>query len=405
LTTVLRILYDLAMANRKVTLLRQCKTDNGWRRYPAVIGKNGRVKPNYVIVAGEEREFKEGYYQTRSYVGSRTVIRNVGDRASDALAALDREVRLLAAKESAVAAGVQIMEEPDRVTLSNQLTKFVRVVGDRGAEVAADVYRLSADEFLFVTGRIYSDQITSDDILHYHNSLRKRGCSARTIHNRHMNLLAFLRYCGLDVDVLAPSVPKYEKTVPEIYDDESIRKFFASLTDDRHRALFELLLSTGLREQEAMYLEWPDLSESTSTITIHSKPQYKFKIKDKEERSVPVSTSLLTRLEAIRGAGTLVFPTKSGKPDTKLLRLLKNLVRKARLNCGTCKPCRERNECEQWYLHRFRATYCTKLLRSGMDLRTVQQMMGHSDLASTMRYLRPAEGKEMQTKINSIKWV
>jgi hypothetical protein len=36
-------------------------------------------------------------------------------------------------------------------------------------------------------------------------------------------------------------------------------------------------------------------------------------------------------------------------------------------------------------------TYCTQLLRSGLDLRTVQQMMGHSDIASTMRYLRPQE--------------
>lgn len=82
------------MANRKVTLVRQCKTEIGWRRYPAVIGKNGRVKPNYVLVSGVEKEYREGYYQLRTYSGSKTVLKNVGGHAGDALAALERETRL-----------------------------------------------------------------------------------------------------------------------------------------------------------------------------------------------------------------------------------------------------------------------------------------------------------------------
>jgi hypothetical protein len=69
------------MANRNVTLVRLCKTEKGWRRYPAVIGKNGRVKPGYVSVGGKEQEFKEGRYQLRSYAGSRMVSENA--RLSD----------------------------------------------------------------------------------------------------------------------------------------------------------------------------------------------------------------------------------------------------------------------------------------------------------------------------------
>jgi site-specific recombinase XerD len=44
------------------------------------------------------------------------------------------------------------------------------------------------------------------------------------------------------------------------------------------------------------------------------------------------------------------------------------------------------------YLHKFRATYATTCLRYGVDLRALQTWMGHSDLASTMRYLPAASG-------------
>jgi hypothetical protein len=48
------------MANRKVVLLRYCKTEKGWRRYPVAIGGNGRIRPNYVLVDGKPREYPEG---------------------------------------------------------------------------------------------------------------------------------------------------------------------------------------------------------------------------------------------------------------------------------------------------------------------------------------------------------
>lgn len=49
----------------------------------------------------------------------------------------------------------------------------------------------------------------------------------------------------------------------------------------------------------------------------------------------------------------------------------------------------------------FRATFCTNLLRKGVDLRTVMSLMGPKDIESTMRYLRSLEGTELCAKINS----
>jgi site-specific recombinase XerD len=59
-------------------------------------------------------------------------------------------------------------------------------------------------------------------------------------------------------------------------------------------------------------------------------------------------------------------------------------------------------ECREWTLHKFRRTYCTTLLRSRIDLRTVQSFMGHADMSSTMRYLRPASSKEVREKMNAV---
>jgi site-specific recombinase XerD len=75
----------------------------------------------------------------------------------------------------------------------------------------------------------------------------------------------------------------------------------------------------------------------------------------------------------------------------------------AGLNCGTCDGCKsDLHECHHWWLHKFRSTYITKLLRGGVDLRTVMSLSGHSDLASVMRYLRPAEGHSLMAKVNAV---
>ena len=83
--------------------------------------------------------------------------------------------------------------------------------------------------------------------------------------------------------------------------------------------------------------------------------------------------------------------------------MIKRIAKRAALNCGNCSTCLQKNECERWYTHKFRATFATTLLRAGVDVASVQYQMGHKDLESTMRYLAPIEAKSkvMQAKINA----
>jgi integrase len=174
------------------------------------------------------------------------------------------------------------------------------------------------------------------------------------------------------------------------------------------RIAIELGLMCGLRDQEIQHLEWSDIRWSDSTLRVTSKPHWKFKIKDSEERDVPIPSVLLRHLKERKKSnpeGRLVLPTGGGKPNGKLLRTLKRLAKAGGLNCGVCGGCTSVNEeCQQWTLHKLRRTYGTTLLRNGVDLSTVQKFMGHSDLASTMRYLQPATSAASQAAVNAIAW-
>jgi integrase len=397
------------VANRKVTLVRLCKTEKGWRRYPAVVGKNGRVRPGFVLVDGQEREYPVGRYQLRTYDGARMIYRDAGENAAAAATARAKAEHKLTAKVEAKAAGVKLEEDaPGRVSLVSGLRRFISAAEDRGSRRAAEAYRQAGEEFLKVIGKTYADEITPDDVLRHQRALRNRGLEPRTISNRHVCIKSFLRFLNLDTKALAPTAPKYEKRIPEIYSPEELKALFASITDEGLSLTYELLLKTGLREQEAVYLYWENIDFAGSKLKVRSKPELEFRIKDWEERDIPIPQDLVERLAAFRSRHPktrLVTGTRTDRPNGKLLRTLKRLVNKARLACGQCNGCIEHHECEHWWLHKFRSTCITLWLRSGLDLRTVMKLSGHSDLASVMRYLSPAGDDAIKAKVNSMKWM
>jgi integrase len=125
-----------------------------------------------------------------------------------------------------------------------------------------------------------------------------------------------------------------------------------------------------------------------------------------EQRDIPLTVDVAEAVKEWREkheGKTLILATRNRRPDTKLLLKLKARTRQAGLNCGECASCRERKECEEFTLHRFRRTYITTILRN-IDLRTAQAYAGHKDIKSTMRYLRPASGADAQAKLNAVKW-
>jgi hypothetical protein len=70
----------------KVTLYWTGKTPGGWKRYPAAIERNGKVRPRYAQVGGAQQLFETGHYECRHLEDGKTVWKNVGEDASIARA-------------------------------------------------------------------------------------------------------------------------------------------------------------------------------------------------------------------------------------------------------------------------------------------------------------------------------
>lgn len=398
------------MANKKVILLRYCKTENGWRRFPAVIGKTGKVKPNAVLANGVERIYPEGYYCLRTYQADKPKYTNVGADPTEALHSKEREERLLAARDSAREAGTRIVEPSVDKTLNDWGAEFLnqKSLEPHRSRDTMDGYRIILRVFIQGCAAEYPDQIHAVDVLRYCAGLDKQGLSARTRSNRFGSLCTFLRFCKLDVESIVPremrrKLSRFPKTEPTAYTQEELDRLLM-VCDDYYRLLFTFLLNTGFRMQEAMHLTWGDISFVDAVVSVKRKPGV-FEVKDYEERSVPLVPSLASELlkwKEQRPNSRFVFGTRTDRPNNHWLEYLKVFATKAGLNCGGCKGCqKETPECEKYRLHKFRATYATRLLRNGVNVRTVQKLLGHSSLDSTLRYLQPAQGRAMQASVNA----
>jgi len=400
------------MANKKVTVVRLCKTPEGWKRLSIVMGRNGKVRSGYALYNGVETLLPDGRYQLRTYEGKKTVYEDVGEDGLDALKAQQRKSTLMVAKSAAGAAGVKIVDAPAlRLNLSKKRDEYIQRHLAKGQLRASETSLVAIDGFLLATGCTYADQVDEASVLKFYTHLRAAGNADRTIYNKHMSLFAFFRWLKMDTKLLADTSPAYTEKEVETYHAEDLRILFESCSG-YNRVVLEFLLKTGLRMQEAMHIEWPNIDFRKKMVRVREmldgEQTYDVRIKDRAERSLPLPDDLAATLLHWKdeNPGTrLVLGTKNDTPNWKWLQMLKRAVRRAGLNCGRCTGCKVTQECSRWKIHKFRATYTTTLLRNGVDARTVMSYTGHEDLATVLRYLQPAEDAPMQKKVSAITWM
>jgi integrase len=143
-----------------------------------------------------------------------------------------------------------------------------------------------------------------------------------------------------------------------------------------------------------MYTYWTDINLAHATVRVTHKPAHGWTPKAYKEREIPIPAKLVDRLRAKKPKSEkgcpLLFPTAGCKPKLDFLDCLKAIAKRAELNK------------DNFWLHKFRATFATRCLWAGVDLRTVQSWLGHADMESTMRYLRPNRSVEVRNKVNEI---
>lgn len=381
------------MANREVNLTKRVQTPLGMRYCRVVLSANGRVRPDYVHVNGRQERHPEGAYYLEWREHGRRVRLSVGKDAAEARTkCLRKEAEL-----NAVNAGVTVVPESGNNghrSTSAAVAEYLEEIRISKKPKTYAAYSTALAYFVESCPKILLADIDRKDLLKFAAFLRDEKQQApRSCWNKFANVMSFLKGNGIRGLVGKNDWPRYVEEEPEIYEKEELDKLFKAC-DAEERLWFEFFLMTGMREQEVMHCSWDDVNLSRATITVRYKPEYGFSPKNYKEREIPIPSRLVKSLEtwkakADRTCG-LVFPTAGCKPKLDFLDCLKAVAKRADLGE------------ENFWLHKFRATFATWSLWAGVDLRTVQQWLGHSDMESTMRYLKPSRSQQVHEKVNKV---
>jgi len=165
---------------------------------------------------------------------------------------------------------------------------------------------------------------------------------------------------------------KEYKALPEVLSREEMKSIFAQLPNRKHRCMISLIYSAGLRRSELLNLTPKDIISERMLIRIAGK--------GKKCRYSLLSEKLLNELRAYyreyRPQKWLFEGEQSGEQysPSALVKVLKEAARKAGIK-------------HRVHLHMLRHTFATHLLEQGTDLRTIQELMGHTDIKTTAIYL------------------
>ncbi|MFZ0941247.1 MAG: tyrosine-type recombinase/integrase, partial [Candidatus Sulfotelmatobacter sp.] len=367
------------MANREVNLTKRVQTPHGWRYCRVLLSANGRVKPDVVVVSGKEEKHSEGAYYLEWRENGRRVRLSVGKDPSDASARRQRKEAALNALNNGVSVVPDNGENGHR-SIATAVAEFLEETELSKKPKTLAAYTTSLNYFTESCPKLFLKDIERKDLLKFSAFLREhKNQSPRSVYNKFENLMSFLKANGIRGLVGKNDWPRYTEEEPEIYDQEELDTLFKAC-DDQERLWFKFFLMTGMREQEVMHSYWSDINFRHATVRVSHKPDRGWTPKAYKEREIPIPSNLAESLAAWRKKAKkgcdLVFPTAGCNPKLNFLDDLKAVAERAKLDE------------DNFWLHKFRATFATRCLWAGVDLRTVQQWLGHSDMESTMRYLK-----------------
>jgi integrase/recombinase XerD len=379
--------------NLRVNLTKRIKTADGLRYCPAVVSGNGRIKPDWVVVNGQEERHPEGaYYIDWTESGGKRQRKSVGTAAT---VAQNRKLRK-EAELNAVANGVAVVPDESESTgrnLTTAIADFIEETRLTKKRKTLYAYTKAMEYFAESCRKRDLEDIERIDMLKFAAFLREeKELSPRTCRNVFGNVMTFLKAQGLTGVVKKGDWPRFVQEEPEIYEKDELKTLY-SACDSTEKLWWDFFLMTGMREQEVMHTTWGDVNLTQGVVRVSWKAEYGWTPKAYKERTIPIPSKLQVELkEAKKKAKSdcpLLFPTAGCKPKLNFLDDLKAAAKRAKLN-----P-------DRFYLHKFRATFATWHLWEGVDLRTVQDWLGHSDMESTLRYLKPSRGQAVRDKVDA----
>lgn len=282
------------------------------------------------------------------------------------------------------------------MTSDEALKKFYAnlIMVDGRSELTAQTYKTAAKEFLGYLERqnINLADVTVKDLLYYLSARKTDGCTELTLAKDISALRALGSFLVLEGvwpqnEALVLDRPKARRSLPRVLSVEQVDSMLASIDVEsdlglRDRALFELVYSCGLRISEACSLQVGNLHLQEMIVLVRGKGD--------KERIVPFGEAAKEWLEKYlrqvrpRLVGKKIVPTVfvnyKGEPISRkgVWKRFKELEALTGIDCK---------------VHTLRHSFATHLLSGGADLRSVQALLGHSDLATTQIYTHVSDSE------------
>ncbi|HEX7550661.1 MAG TPA: site-specific integrase [Candidatus Methylomirabilis sp.] len=170
--------------------------------------------------------------------------------------------------------------------------------------------------------------------------------------------------------------PKKPQTLPIVLSRAEVQQFLESVAMRKHRTILSVCYAAGLRVSEAIRLQPTHIDSARMVLRVEQG-------KGQKDRYVMLSPKLLALLRAwwrVAKPRPWLFPgERADRPISR--NAVEAACQQAHRQCGIRKPITP---------HTLRHCFATHLLEGGTDLRTIQLLLGHRNLATTSRYLRIA---------------
>lgn len=224
-----------------------------------------------------------------------------------------------------------------------------------------------------------------EDLLAYLVARAQAGLQRTTMARIVASLHSFYRFClseklRSDDPSIQIRTPRQDRNIPDVLDSESIEHVLDSIDIStpnglRDRALFELIYSCGLRISEAAGLTFQQLYLEEKLLRVFGKRR-KERLVPFGEEALSWMVRYLTEARPLlekHGKSDFVFLNQEGRGITR--KGIWKRFSQIRAKSGVKAK-----------VHTFRHSFATHLLAGGADLRTVQELLGHADIATTQIY-------------------
>ncbi len=266
--------------------------------------------------------------------------------------------------------------------MESEILNFLTYLGsEKGlSPKTLEAYGRDLRFFAHFLGEMKVGDVTSEKIIFYFQSLKEKGIASSSLCRALVAVKVFFRFLkreriSNDNPTLFLESPKMWQLIPEVLTVSEVTRLLEapdreSAEGARDRAILQVIYASGLRVSELCGLSIGDVSDH----------QIRVRGKGRKERVIPIAASAVQAVDDYlarfrkEGEGAL-FLSRGGRPMSRITvwERVKFYAKKA----GITKKISP---------HTLRHSFATHLLENGADLRVIQEMLGHSHIATTDRY-------------------